>query len=50
METPPTHPCQGGCGQLVSGNKRKCLKCIDREIETRKQMEQFAGEFLEVDV
>lgn len=26
-----THPCAGGCGQRVSGNKHRCMKCIEAE-------------------
>lgn len=24
------HPCLGGCGQIVSGNKQKCVACLAR--------------------
>lgn len=42
------HPCEGHCGRIVSGNKRKCLKCLG--IEVRLNLEAQGHEVDEEDL
>jgi hypothetical protein len=36
--------CDGGCGRLVSAHKRKCLRCIEKEIDFHLKVAAFKGE------
>ncbi len=49
MQPNGSHACEGGCGKSVSANKRKCLECIDREIDFHMKVAAFKGESLGIE-